>query len=447
MRGGAALVLTIAVLAGALPAAAQGAVAPYDFDGNGTQDLVVGIPDWSRGGTDRGAVIDVHANSRGLTTSRTVIEGPLASSRGWARQLDSGDFDGDGFADLAVSGFATSGAFVYYGSRNGLDTSRSTNWNAFDTRIDAIAAGDADGDGLSDLALSVSSQSLETQETNPARVIVLRGSEDGLETESSAAFPGYADDIAFGDLDRDGHVELFYSYRLGPTYVCAGTARGPGKCSDIQPSGYITDVAIGDISGTRDREVVLGVGGDYDSGGTLDVYRWVAGELRYWYRIDRNTPGVPGRKKKGAGFGNSVEIGRIDRDRKDDLAVADSLFSGEAGGVTLLYGHRRGIARRGNRVIHQDVRGVPGSNEKGDAFGWSFALLDHNRDGRLDLSVGAPGEANRGEQQGSGRVTVLYGGGRAFSGEGARDLGLVDLGFRPESLAELGTFGFILGER
>jgi hypothetical protein len=44
-------------------------------------------------------------------------------------------------------------------------------------------------------------------------------------------------------------------------------------------------------------------------------------------------------------------------------------------------------------------------------------------------------------------VTVLYGGGRAFSGEGARDLGLVDLGFRPESLAELGTFGFILGER
>jgi hypothetical protein len=443
MRVRIALAVTITALLGT--AADAGAAArPYDFDASGSQDLVVGMRDWARGGVERGAVIDIRASDSGLTARRTLIEGPADAGRGFGQYVDSGDFNGDGYADLAVAGFGGSGLLVYYGSSAGLDGSRSTRWLEAGTRVVALGTGDADGDGFTDAAVSIIPTSSADQFVNPSRVVLLRGGRDGLATEPSATYPTPADldHIEVRDLDRDGHAELFYAHRVGPAAVCAGSPRGPGDCRELPVPGYTDDVAIGDIAGDRDLEVVFGVP-ELDG---LDVHRYVGGELRYWYRIDRATPGVPGRKRRHGGFGGALEAGRIDGDRRDDLVVGDANYRGP-GSVTILYGARRGLARRGNRVLHQDSPGVPGSNEEGDGFGGALALLDHDGDGRLDLSVGAAGEAARGDPFDAGRVTVLYGGGRAFTGDGARDLGLADLGFRRQSFTDLGAFGFILGER
>ena len=57
-----------------------------------------------------------------------------------------------------------------------------------------------------------------------------------------------------------------------------------------------------------------------------------------------------------------------------------------------------------NTSIDQSTKGIPGKSEKGDRFGATLGLLDHDQDGLLDLSVGAPGENSA-----DGSVTTLNG--------------------------------------
>jgi hypothetical protein len=61
-------------------------------------------------------------------------------------------------------------------------------------------------------------------------------------------------------------------------------------------------------------------------------------------------------------------------------------------------------------------------------------LLDHNRDRRLDLTIGAPGE-----NKASGMITTLPGSGKKFSTGKSRTFGLSKLGYRYPSKAEFGT--------
>jgi hypothetical protein len=49
---------------------------------------------------------------------------------------------------------------------------------------------------------------------------------------------------------------------------------------------------------------------------------------------------------------------------------------------------------RGNYFYDQNTAGIPGVGEGWDRFGSDVSLRDHNRDGRLDLTVSAPNENN-----------------------------------------------------
>ena len=75
----------------------------------------------------------------------------------------------------------------------------------------------------------------------------------------------------------------------------------------------------------------------------------------------------------------------------------------------MIYGAVGGWRMTGNYTYSQKTKGVPGKAEKGDSFGAGLTLLDHNRDRRLDLTVGAPGEDKR-----AGVITTLPGSGRKF---------------------------------
>jgi hypothetical protein len=79
-----------------------------------------------------------------------------------------------------------------------------------------------------------------------------------------------------------------------------------------------------------------------------------------------------------------------------------------------------------------------GGAEWGDSFGWDLSLRDHNRDGRLDLTVSAPNENH------SGAITTLRGVGRGFTTTGARTLGPATLGCAYPAHAQ---FGYTLGGR
>ena len=64
-----------------------------------------------------------------------------------------------------------------------------------------------------------------------------------------------------------------------------------------------------------------------------------------------------------------------------------------------------------------------GPDLDGDRFGSDVSLHDHNRDGRLDLTIRASGE-----NDGAGAITTLRGSGRGFTTIGAHTFGLAILG-------------------
>ncbi len=69
-------------------------------------------------------------------------------------------------------------------------------------------------------------------------------------------------------------------------------------------------------------------------------------------------------------------------------------------------GSATGPAGTGAPGLHQDTQGVGGAAEAGDSFSFGLAtkLVDTNRDGRVELFVGAPGE-----NAGAGSVRGLPG--------------------------------------
>ena len=173
----------------ALPAPAAAAAPSADFDGDGYPDLAIGAPTDSVAGQDAaGAVNVIYGGPHGLTSrgnqeftqaSPGVGDTPELGDR-FGAALAAGDFDGDGYADLAigvpgegvptgvgpgeVARVSAGLVQVLYGSSKGLRGRSRLGWtqdrpgvkgttHARDGFGGTLAAGDFDGDGHDDLAI------------------------------------------------------------------------------------------------------------------------------------------------------------------------------------------------------------------------------------------------------------------------------------------------------
>jgi hypothetical protein len=397
-------VLAAGVAAAALFAAPAHAAEPYDFDADGQQELVVGI-----GGT---AFMVLRTDERGLVAARGSL--PLA------RRAVSGDFDGDGRADLAALG-GSSDIAVYHGSADGLAEDRSVTMDeGTGTVVTELATGDMDRDGFADLVVA-ERRDVET-------VTVAWGGPDGLAASRTTVAASEAEQLELGDLDRDGAPELVY-VRYDIRYTRVGVCRGDGRelrtCSETRHRGAIEDLAIADVTGGPAHEVVAG--STSASGGRVVVFRVRAGRLKRALSFDKSTKGVPGRARRGHAFGRALAAGDFDGDGKADLAIGDPFAAGGEGSVTIVHGARSGIAPRGNRRILAPDIAEPHDHVRRERFGADLALLDHDGNGTLDLDVAATD--GRGEP--GPRASVYYGNRRSFRGTRAETFGPDDLGIAP----------------
>ena len=224
------------------------ALAAGDVDGDGCDDLVVGVPyETNDFDSDAGAVMVFFGGSGGLgSDSQTML--PLDAGAGseveihFGQAVAVGDFDNDGVDDLAVgapdrdSGLASSAGavFVFAGVSHStlayddtLDQRPASNPETGDRFGAALAAGDTDGDGIDDLVLASPTESYGAT-THSGLVQVRTGSSTGL----SSAVSTWSS-AALGSTDaRDWWGE---AVAVGPLYEGRGgfVATATGAVDDL----------------------------------------------------------------------------------------------------------------------------------------------------------------------------------------------------------------------
>lgn len=333
-----------------------------------------------------------------------------------------GDFDGDGYADLAIGapwedlrGPEDAGVvIVLYGSAEGLSATDSQRWNQNVRGIQDeaeigdqfgrdLAAGDFDGDGFSDLAVGVPGEDLRDDPacddaTFPCEdvgaVAVLYGSNTGLTARDqfwTQASPGVADTL--------GEFEYF-----GDSLAAANF--GNGRRADLA-IGVNEDVGAGDEAGAV--HVLYGASGGLSTKGS-----------QFWHQ---NRPGIVGRAESLDHFGDSLAAADFGKSAHADLAVGvfneDLPGAGGAGAVAVLYGGSGGLSAAGDQLWHQGRPGIEDDPEFQDFFGEVLSAANFGKSGYADLAIGVP-EEDLGASTSAGVVHVLYGTAAGLSATGAQ---------------------------
>ncbi|GGX13509.1 FG-GAP-like repeat-containing protein [Streptomyces lomondensis] len=367
---------------------------------------------------------------RTLLLAATLTAGLLTSTPATAAPSGlAGDFNGDGYRDVAagapcadVGSASCAGAVVVlYGSASGVSAARRAVLTQNSAGVpgtaepgdlfgSALATGDLDRDGYSDLVVGASNESIGDRDGIGSGT-VLWGSASGLtsgkglpQPSTLAEYGGFSRGIATGDFEGDGDTDVTLTgqnhtrlYR-GPFTRTAG----PSSHSGVGELGTTFEVIAGDLTGDGAAERVYPFNVDGDTGGQINYFRWTG--MTYKMAELPNADGYPG------------SIGDINRDGYGDLVLGDPTDpydlkpGGHKGGqITVWYGGPNGPdPAQQPGVVHQDTAGVPGAGEADDRFGSAVSTGDINGDGYADVVVSAPGE-DVGTARDAGSVTVLFG--------------------------------------
>jgi hypothetical protein len=348
-------------------------LAAGDFNGDGRDDLAVGSYRDDIGGViGAGSVQVFYGFAGGLSMSsdkvwhrdRAGIKGVAAAGANFGWSLAAGDFDNNGYDDLAIGAHhdtvntlgAAGSVSVIYGSTGGLTKAGDDLFHrgtpgiagapgAGDRFGSALAAGDFDNDGFDELAIGVPFDDVGSKES-AGSVQVLRGGSNGLRTGGDKIWHRAKSGIRGAKGTND-----FFGFSL-----TTGRFNSDGR----------DDLAIGvrnDNIGTVDSAGSVHV--LYGSGSGLTA----AGD-QIWHQGRR---GIAGANEAGDAYGYSVATGDFNGNGIDDLLIGipneDIQTIVDAGKVGVIYGRSGGLAAGGDQKWSQDSAGIQGVAEAGDYMG------------------------------------------------------------------------------
>ncbi|MGH8834705.1 MAG: hypothetical protein ACRDWG_06880 [Actinomycetes bacterium] len=417
-------------------------LAAADFNNDGFGDLAIGAPGESSSTIDAiGAVNVLYGSATGLTGSGSQFFTQNSPGVGSAAEeadffgdaLTAGDFDNDGYADLAVGvpgesvgSLGNAGTVnVLYGSAAGLTGSGSqtltqntavsgSSTERNDSFGFALTAGDFDNDGFADLGV-------------------------GVPFEASS-------------VPAVGAVNVFYGVATGlsgtGSQFFTQNSSGVGSTSASNESfGYTLTAGDFDNDGFAD----LGIGVPFESssataaGGVNVLYGRAAGLTGSGSQFfTQNSAGVGSSAEANDTFGLGLAAGDFDNDGFADLAIG---VPGEAssiravGAANILYGSAAGLSGTGSQMFTQSSSGA-GSGEHDDSFGFALTAGDFNNDGFTELGVGVPFE-DTGIVADAGEVDVLAGSTTGLTATGSQSFTQNTPGVGNNS-EDFDMFGFVL---
>ena len=384
-----------------------------DYNGDGFSDVIIGAQGYLSNTGRAYLFLGGSIMNNGVDITFT---GSAGYSLGYSVS-EAGDFNGDGYSDVVIgaSGYLTSRgrAYIYFGNPSASGgspltfTGETTNNNF---GISVSSAGDANGDGYSDVIIGAPGFNSNTGKA----YLYYGGFENDDDPDKFLNGEAAGDNFGLsvsdcGDVNSDGNSDFIAGSNLGGAggsgtgraYIFFNAMTG-NDISDINFYGTSASETLGesvsnagDVNGDGFDDMIIGAKGYNSLQGKAYIY--------FGGNIMNNTPDVTLIGVSIADqFGSSVSAaGDVNGDGFDDVIVGASSYNNGAGqGRAYIYYGGSSM----NTAIDVTLTGASGF----DFFGVSVSGAgDVNGDGFGDVIIGASGYNSASYQ---GRAYIYFGG-------------------------------------